>query len=77
MNARAGLAFWANRRDPPTSRRRLANLAKEVREEALLWAAYDSYFRSASPILFIEAETMRLNPTAGLTKTLESGIPGP
>src|SRR4029079_12618146 len=55
----------------------LAALAAEVREEGGSSAAEDSYFRQRIAQLFIEAETMRLDDYPGLTKTMESGIPGP
>ncbi|MBS1887107.1 MAG: acyl-CoA dehydrogenase family protein [Actinobacteria bacterium] len=76
MNERAGLAFGAiaaihNRLA------RLAALAREVREAGGGSAADDAWFRQRIAQLFIEAETMRLNAYRGLTKTMESGIPGP
>src|SRR5262249_48776878 len=37
----------------------------------------DSYYRQRIAQLHIEAETMRLNAYRGLTKTMQSGIPGP
>ena len=76
MNERAGLAFGAIAQIH-NSLGRLANLAKEVREEGGSTAAEDAYFRQRIAQLFIEAETMRLNAYRGLTKTMESGIPGP
>jgi alkylation response protein AidB-like acyl-CoA dehydrogenase len=76
MNERAGLAFGAIAQIQ-NSLGRLAALAKEVREEGGSTAAEDSYFRQRIAQLFIEAETMRLNAYRGLTKTMESGIPGP
>jgi alkylation response protein AidB-like acyl-CoA dehydrogenase len=76
MNERAGLAFGAIA-GIHNSLGRLAALAKEVREEGGSSAAEDSYFRQRIAQLFIEAETMRLNAYRGLTKTMESGIPGP
>jgi alkylation response protein AidB-like acyl-CoA dehydrogenase len=76
MNERAGLAFGAIAQIH-NSLGRLANLAHEVREEGGSTAAEDAYFRQRIAQLFIEAETMRLNAYRGLTKTMESGIPGP
>ncbi len=76
MNERAGLAFGAIAQIHNTLGR-LAALAQEVREEGGSTAAEDSYFRQRIAQLFIEAETMRLNAYRGLTKTMESGIPGP
>ncbi len=76
MNERAGLAFGAIAQIH-NSLGRLAALAQEVREEGGSTAAEDAYFRQRIAQLFIEAETMRLNAYRGLTKTMESGIPGP
>jgi alkylation response protein AidB-like acyl-CoA dehydrogenase len=76
MNERAGLAFGAIAQIH-NSLGRLASLANEVREEGGSTAAEDAYFRQRIAQLFIEAETMRLNAYRGLTKTMESGIPGP
>jgi alkylation response protein AidB-like acyl-CoA dehydrogenase len=76
MNERAGLAFGAIAQIH-NSLGRLANLANEVREEGGSTASEDAYFRQRIAQLFIEAETMRLNAYRGLTKTMESGIPGP
>ncbi len=76
MNERAGLAFGAIAQIH-NSLGKLAKLAQEVREEGGSSAAEDSYFRQRIAQLFIEAETMRLNAYRGLTKTMESGIPGP
>lgn len=76
MNERAGLAFGAIAAIH-NSLGRLAALAQEVREEGGTSAAEDAYFRQRIAQLFIEAETMRLNAYRGLTKTMESGIPGP
>jgi alkylation response protein AidB-like acyl-CoA dehydrogenase len=76
MNERAGLAFGAIAQIH-NSLGRLAALANEVREEGGSTAAEDAYFRQRIAQLFIEAETMRLNAYRGLTKTMESGIPGP
>jgi alkylation response protein AidB-like acyl-CoA dehydrogenase len=76
MNERAGLAFGAIAAIH-NNLVRLANLANEVREEGGTSASEDAYFRQRIAQLFIEAETMRLNAYRGLTKTMESGIPGP
>src|ERR1700742_532459 len=76
MNERAGLAFGAIA-GIHNSLGKLAALANEVREEGGTSAAEDAYFRQRIAQLFIEAETMRLNAYRGLTKTMESGIPGP
>ncbi len=76
MNERAGLAFGAIAAIHNTLGR-LAQLAQEVREEGGASASEDAYFRQRIAQLFIEAETMRLNAYRGLTKTMESGIPGP
>jgi alkylation response protein AidB-like acyl-CoA dehydrogenase len=76
MNERAGLAFGAIAAIH-NSLARLATLATEVREEGGTSASEDAWFRQRIAQLFIEAETMRLNAYRGLTKTMESGIPGP
>jgi alkylation response protein AidB-like acyl-CoA dehydrogenase len=75
MNERAGLAFGAIAQIQ-NSLRRLARLATETRANGGA-AADDSYYRQRIAQLFIEAETMRLNAYRGLTKTMQSGIPGP
>jgi alkylation response protein AidB-like acyl-CoA dehydrogenase len=75
MNERAGLAFGAISQIH-NSLAKLAKLADEVRLGGGS-AADDSYYRQRIAQLFIEAETMRLNAYRGLTKTMESGIPGP
>ncbi|MEZ5077329.1 MAG: acyl-CoA dehydrogenase family protein [Solirubrobacterales bacterium] len=75
MNERAGLAFGAISQIQ-NSLGRLARLAGEVRLDGGT-AADDPYFRQRLAQLQIEAETMRLNAYRGLTKTMESGIPGP
>src|SRR3954470_24390840 len=75
MNERAGLAFGAIAQIQ-NSLGRLARLAQEVREEGGS-AADDAYLRQRIAQLHIEAETMRLNAYRGLTKTMQSGIPGP
>ncbi len=75
MNERAGLAFGAIAQIQK-SLASLARLAGEVGENGGT-AAEDSYFRQRIAQLHIEAETMRLNAYRGLTKTMQSGIPGP
>src|ERR687890_2164090 len=75
MNERAGLAFGAISQIQ-NSLGRLAKLAKETRANGGS-AAEDSYFRQRIAPLHIEVETMRLNAYRGLTKTMQSGIPGP
>src|ERR1700748_476622 len=76
MNERAGLAFGAIAQIH-NSLGRLARLGQEAREEGGRSAADDAYFRQKIAQLHIEAETMRLNAYRGLTKTMQSGIPGP
>ncbi len=76
MNERAGLAFGAIAQIQ-NALGRLARLARETRVEGGSSAAEDSYYRQRIAQLFIEAETMRLNAYRGLTKTMQSGIPGP
>ncbi len=75
MNERAGLAFGAIAQIQ-NSLGRLARLANEVRLNGGS-AADDGYYRQHIAQLHIEAETMRLNAYRGLTKTMQSGIPGP
>jgi alkylation response protein AidB-like acyl-CoA dehydrogenase len=75
MNERAGLAFGAIAQIH-NSLARLARLAAEVPLDGGT-AAEDPYFRQRIAQLHIEAETMRLNAYRGLTKTMETGIPGP
>jgi alkylation response protein AidB-like acyl-CoA dehydrogenase len=75
MNERAGLAFGAIAQIQ-NSLGRLAKLANEVRVNGGS-AADDTYYRQRIAQLHIEAETMRLNAYRGLTKTMQSGIPGP
>jgi len=75
MNERAGLAFGAIAQIQ-NSLTGLARLAAEVRVNGGT-AAEDTYFRQRIAQLHIEAETMRLNAYRGLTKTMQSGIPGP
>ena len=75
MNERAGLAFGAIAQIQ-NSLGRLARLATEVRVNGGS-AADDAYYRQRIAQLHIEAETMRLNAYRGLTKTMQSGIPGP
>jgi alkylation response protein AidB-like acyl-CoA dehydrogenase len=75
MNERAGLAFGAIAQIQ-NALGRLAKLANEVRVNGGS-AADDTYYRQRIAQLHIEAETMRLNAYRGLTKTMQSGIPGP
>jgi alkylation response protein AidB-like acyl-CoA dehydrogenase len=75
MNERAGLAFGAISQIQ-NSLGRLSKLARETRSNGGS-AAEDSYFRQRIAQLHIEVETMRLNAYRGLTKTMQSGIPGP
>jgi alkylation response protein AidB-like acyl-CoA dehydrogenase len=75
MNERAGLAFGAISQIQ-NSLSRLSRLAQEVRTNGGS-AADDSYYRQRIAQLHIEVETMRLNAYRGLTKTMQSGIPGP
>jgi alkylation response protein AidB-like acyl-CoA dehydrogenase len=75
MNERAGLAFGAIAQIQ-NSLGRLARLATEVRLGGGS-AADDSYYRQRIAQLHIEAEAMRLGAYRGLTKTMQSGIPGP
>ena len=70
-----GLAFGAIAQIQ-NSLGRLARLATEVRVNGGS-AADDAYYRQRIAQLHIEAETMRLNAYRGLTKTMQSGIPGP
>ena len=73
MNERAGLAFGAIAQIK-NSLDRLAKLAGEVHGGS---AAKDAYYRQRIAQLYIEAEAMRLGAYRGLTKTMQSGIPGP
>ncbi len=75
MNERAGLAFGATAAIH-NSLRRLAGLARETRINGGT-AAEDTHYRQQIAQLHIEAETMRMNGYRGLTKTMQSGIPGP
>ncbi len=75
MNERAGLAFGAIAQIQ-NSLGRLARLATEVHLGGGS-AADDSYYRQRIAQLHIEAEAMRLGAYRGLTKTMQSGIPGP
>jgi alkylation response protein AidB-like acyl-CoA dehydrogenase len=75
MNERAGIAF-SSIVGLQKSLRRLAELARETRLDGGT-AAEDPYYRQRLAQLYIEAETMRLNAYRGLTKTMESGVPGP
>jgi alkylation response protein AidB-like acyl-CoA dehydrogenase len=75
MNERAGIAF-SSIVGLQKSLRRLAELAQRTRLNGGS-AAEDPYYRQRLAQLYIEAETMRLNAYRGLTKTMESGMPGP
>ncbi|MFL5833297.1 MAG: acyl-CoA dehydrogenase family protein [Solirubrobacterales bacterium] len=75
MNERAGLAFGAISQIQ-NSLGRLSKLARETPANGGT-VADDSYFRQRIAQLYIEVETMRLNAYRGLTKTMQSGIPGP
>jgi alkylation response protein AidB-like acyl-CoA dehydrogenase len=75
MNERAGLAFGAISQIQ-NSLGRLSKLARETPSNGAT-VADDSYFRQRIAQLHIEVETMRLNAYRGLTKTMQSGIPGP
>jgi alkylation response protein AidB-like acyl-CoA dehydrogenase len=75
MNERAGLAFGAIAQIA-NSLTRVTELAKETRVNGGV-AAEDPVIRQRIAQLRIEAETMRLNAYRGLTKTMQSGIPGP
>jgi alkylation response protein AidB-like acyl-CoA dehydrogenase len=75
MNERAGLAFGAISQIQ-NALGRLSKLAQDTRSNGAS-AADDSYFRQRIAQLYIEVETMRLNAYRGLTKTMQSGIPGP
>jgi alkylation response protein AidB-like acyl-CoA dehydrogenase len=75
MNERAGLAFGAISQIA-NSLKRLGELAKLTRVNGGT-AADDPLIRDRLAQLQIEAETMRLNAYRGLTKTMQSGIPGP
>ena len=75
MNERAGLAFGAISQIQ-NSLGRLSKLARETPANGGT-AADDPVFRQRLAQLHIEAETMRLNAYRGLTKTMQSGIPGP
>jgi alkylation response protein AidB-like acyl-CoA dehydrogenase len=75
MNERAGLAFGAIAQIA-RSLNRVSKLAAETRVNGGT-AAEDPIFRQRLAQLHIEAETMRLNAYRGLTKTMQSGIPGP
>jgi alkylation response protein AidB-like acyl-CoA dehydrogenase len=75
MNERAGLAFGAIAQIA-NSLKRLNELASQTRVNGG-FAAEDPAYRDRIAQLHIEAETMRLNAYRGLTKTMQSGIPGP
>jgi alkylation response protein AidB-like acyl-CoA dehydrogenase len=75
MNERAGLAFGAIAQIA-NNLKRLGALARETPMNGGT-AAEDPVIRQRLAQLHIEAETMRLNAYRGLTKTMQSGIPGP
>src|ERR1044072_1021584 len=75
MKERARLAVGAIAQVANTLKR-LGELAAETRVNGGT-AADDPVFRQRIAQLHIEAETMRLNAYRGLTKTMQSGIPGP
>ncbi|HEU4705672.1 MAG TPA: acyl-CoA dehydrogenase family protein [Solirubrobacterales bacterium] len=75
MNERAGLAFGAISQIQ-NSLGRLGKLARDTPANGGT-AAEDPCFRQRIAQLHIEVETMRLNAYRGLTKTMQSGIPGP
>jgi len=75
MNERAGLAFGAIAQIA-NSLKRVGELAKQTPMNGGS-AAEDPTIRQRLAQLEIEAETMRLNAYRGLTKTMQSGIPGP
>jgi alkylation response protein AidB-like acyl-CoA dehydrogenase len=75
MNERAGLAFGAIAQ-VANNLNRLGELAAGTRVNGGT-AADDPVYRQRIAQLHIEAETMRLNAYRGLTKTMQSGIPGP
>jgi alkylation response protein AidB-like acyl-CoA dehydrogenase len=75
MNERAGLAFAAIA-GIANSLKRLSGLAAATRLNGRS-VAEDPVVRQRIAQLHIEAETMRLNAYRGLTKTMQSGTPGP
>jgi alkylation response protein AidB-like acyl-CoA dehydrogenase len=75
MNERAGLAFSAVV-GIHKALRQLAELARQTQRNGGT-AADDSHYRQRLAQLYIEAETMRLNAYRGLTKTMQTGTPGP
>ncbi|MFN8159908.1 MAG: acyl-CoA dehydrogenase family protein [Solirubrobacterales bacterium] len=75
MNERAGLAFGAIAQIR-NSLDRLAKLAARTPSNGAS-AAEDEVTRQKIAQLNIEAEAMRLNAYRGLTKTMQTGIPGP
>ena len=75
MNERAGLAFSAVV-GIQNNLRRLSQLARETRLNGGS-AADDAHYRQRIAQLHIEAETMRINAYRGLTKTMQTGTPGP
>ena len=76
MNERAGLAFGAIAQIQ-NSLGRLAELASRGPRQRRLRGRGLRTTASGIAQLHIEAETMRLNAYRGLTKTMQSGIPGP
>jgi alkylation response protein AidB-like acyl-CoA dehydrogenase len=74
MNERAGLAFGAIAQIA-NSLKRLARWPRDARQRR--HRGRGPVFRQRIAQLHIEAETMRLNAYRGLTKTMQSGIPGP
>jgi alkylation response protein AidB-like acyl-CoA dehydrogenase len=76
MNERAGLAFAAIAQIA-NSLKRLNELAVRTQVNGSGTAAEDPAYRQRIAQLHIEAETMRLNAYRGLTKTMQSGVPGP
>jgi alkylation response protein AidB-like acyl-CoA dehydrogenase len=75
MNERAGLAFGAIAQIH-NSLRGLFELAGRTALDGGT-AADDAHYRQRLAQLYIEAETMRLNAYRGLTKTMQTGTPGP
>jgi alkylation response protein AidB-like acyl-CoA dehydrogenase len=75
MNERAGLAFGAMA-GIRKSLRRLAELAEQTPYDGGT-AADNSHYRQRIAQLYIEAEAMRINAYRGITKTMQSGTPGP
>src|SRR5260221_667266 len=75
MNERAGLAFGAISQIS-NSLKKLTELAQETRVNGGS-AADDPLLRDRLAPLHIQAQTVRRNTSRGLTKTIQSGIPGP